>query len=265
MRVWICVGVLAGFAASAMPGCGDEEEPSGPGADYAAAICDAMASCDCRDPSYTDRDECFDELYGEYVSGERRAEARGWTFDPDCLEASLAYIEDVGCMNVPEIIEAHLWTDFCQLFYGDAEPGEPCEPAFGLRMSGCEQGIICSPGAEYLCYDFDDPPPELGEGEACLDDEGFIIGDCDYDAGLVCHWEAGTCVVPSAEGEHCRNDYPCDYDTWCDEETDPSNPVCVPRKPLGEPCESMIECESLECFDVCVEREPEACEGDVYF
>jgi hypothetical protein len=262
MRAWIGVGALVGFAASATPGCG---EPAGDDTiardmveEYIAAICDAMTSCDCREPSFTDRDECFDSLLAEYSEGEALVEERGWRFDRPCTAERIDYIENAGCMSVIEIIQAGLWYDCYTLYFGDAKLGEPCEWAFGARMSDCERGIACSP-LRGTCWDPENLPPGLGEGEACADNEGWCADelDCDY-------FGSGTCVAPAAYGEPCPNRYPCEYPYWCDDQTDPEAPVCAHRKPLGEPCESPRECDSLECFDVCVEREPQACEGDIY-
>jgi hypothetical protein len=133
--------------------------------------------------------------------------------------------------------------DFCapeRLFIGIQALGEDCAPALPYE---CTPGLKCIAfGEAGVCAQ-----PAV-EGENCFDDN-----DCATD--LLCDFQTGTCIIPSALGGPCSYSNPnaplpgtevqrCEPGLSCN----PVDGVCVGPCDTGSPCVADLECpESHVC------------------
>lgn len=210
--------------------------------------------CECRGPSL-DVLSCGD-LAESMTSAARGLEL---TYDIDCF----GHIEDLDLDHILSGTydqcttdrEVHVtWVSCeqeCQVYFGDAEAGEPCERA-GRRMSTCAQGLVC--GADDVCHAPCDAPLEIPIGAACGYRAGFQREGCA--AGLVCSADPGTCVVAPATGTACDPTAPvCAQTDGCFADTS----MCTPRLAMGEPCSAHGECVTNVCDQTCLPPDSYAC------
>ncbi len=198
---------------------GSGAEPSGPAFDalpelLAELLCAELEGClgadllttwlggiDCVDRSLAQIED------GDFLYVRDAIDAGRVTYYPDRINACLEAIDGLGCdfhttriMTIPACDDA---------FEGTASVGDEC--AVGAECEGnmfCKIGDSCPGTCTAL----------LDEGEDCDDDD-----DCQ--TGLACSDDTNTCFDPAREGEPCEGStgIECDLGLLCvgaDEETD---------------------------------------------
>jgi len=220
------------------------------------ALCDKAAACGCFDADSVDIERVCGEWPPDHAYFRAPNDTR-LTFDPDCIDPWMAWVEDLTCT-------AASWpryAEICPLYYGTRDEGMECFAADPM-MSHCAQGLSCILG---ICLDpqhiaFGDHLQlcDLGNtcygervecygglclrlplaGEPCLG--GFSCAD-----SAIC--ERGTCQPLPRPGEPCR-DGQCHPQARCEiDSSTPQSDVCVPLAAVGEPCRGHSECLSGNC------------------
>jgi hypothetical protein len=192
-----------------------------------AAVCELLFGCDCENPGYADEPQCVEDLMQENTEAQMAAQEAGLSYDPDCAGDQVgAYLEH-GCS--PELLDVDC-DGFCQAYHGEVQAGGSCTIVSGTFWSDCAQGLLCLNGTcDALCDD-----ELLGEGDACLDDQGESLGACDSEQGLLCDYESGTCKALPGPGEPCFGGEVCAAGAICDFQ---NGGVCIAAPKEGDPCE----------------------------
>ncbi len=202
---------------------------------------------DCLARAWSDTLACVDEVTPWAESWAEAAKQAGLTYDRACVDRIWTTWAS-ECPSDPELG----WigcADECQFYHGDAGTGEACE-VYGMRMSSCNQGLVC--GVDRTCHEPCDAPGPGGLGEAC----GLAYGSAGVSCsdGLAC--VAGACIEAANTGEPCSPELACDSASFCDPETS----QCQARLPPGAECSDHEMCEFGVCVDgACVAEQPRFC------
>ncbi len=218
------------------------------------------APCDCRGAA---------QEFAGFGSPECEAQIEGWVGDAQSSAADVFYsqkcaerlIERIfefdnsedACATEPEVVLEWLsCEDECQIYYGTAAVGEPCE-RFGRRMSTCAADLTCA--FDGRCYEPCDQPLVIPAGGTCSYAAGVLEAKCD--AVLACDPVGGTCVEQPSSGVPCDPETPlCLPEEGCSEDT----AMCEPRMPLDAPCDAHQDCESSVCQQTCQPAAPYQCD-----
>ena len=252
------------------PGCGPSSEPPPDDAAprYAAAICDAIASCDCYFPYETD-DDCEND-YSERMSKLLTSEL---TFDEECFEDTLVSETLTSCLLAVEFP----YLQDCDVLRGSKQRGEACHGYFGevppFGVDECEGDLVCRAG---FCRGMEDVLPRLEVGDPCDPTEfaPFCQSDPSDNVNLYCAIN-GSCQSQVSVGSTCDAPSACDdadgSDLYCEGFGAGGEGVCSPERALGEPCDPAdfgpcvmdpdsdggVWCSAVE--GVCVRDPPRVC------
>lgn len=252
------------LALSLLCGCGAETiehdggEESGDVADdedfpdrLAEAYCSARFLCDplhaCAGYSevtqYADEEACIASERALLVEVRTAARGAGLTYDPACVDATIARYAAMGCDRYEklEARDPHVF-DVCPPYYGTVPEGEnPCFEVVGSDLSDCGRGLVCF---EQVCESgASEPYCECEPGFSC--DDGIRVYD--------------TCARVVADGQPCDtwSSTPttiCGVESFCNVtqelETKQLSGVCEPRRALGASCDTAdAPCSSFNCVD----------------
>lgn len=250
--------------------CGPSSDPPPEDAAsrYGAAVCAALASCECYF-EYETAAACEVE-YSRRMSELLENEL---TFDEECFEEVLTSDTLVECAPASDFP----YPQDCDLLTGSKRMGEACAGYFGevppFGVDECEGDLVCRAG---YCRGTEDVLPRLEVGDACDPTEfaPFCQSDPTDSINLYCA-SGGSCQAQVGAGSACDAPSACDYldatDIYCAGFGVAGEGVCSPRSALGEPCdpadhspcasdpdsEGGVWCSATE--RVCVSDGPRAC------
>jgi hypothetical protein len=126
-----------------------------------------------------------------------------------------------------------------------------------LRCYPGEDGLACiAPEDISITY--------KEEGEACMTEDGRVLPCV---GGLYCDTaQTQTCQPRVGLGELCSNPAACEPETWCDNITDPSAPVCAAKREPGAQCPTTASCAPGDCIEgVCAQAlcHQERCDTEI--
>lgn len=251
-----------------------------------SVICTQFEGCGC-DPPNAAPDGCEASIDEQVRQAQGDAVAAGLEYDGDCMGRYLSARQDLECrtgddLTLEQLVQLARQTE-CKVFYGTAEPGQPCVEIDDLgdscaRNAVCYESLCvaitapaalgeeCNPALELsactsgaFCVDIDlDQQPTCvkipAAGDPCL----TALQLCDD--GLAC--QDGTCVVAPGEGEACHmgGGNPCASGLGCNLETF----VCETLPQGGEDC-TFYCADGFDCLGGrCVAQEPTICDVDIY-
>lgn len=195
----------------------------------ATRVCQRRNACGCASPT------CTVDVAAALSDMATWSKGQQLTFDPDCAAILFARAAAIVCDDQVTAIEEGCGS--CNVYHGARMPGEACDlNAWALYASQCAADLACSP-VQQVCTGV-----ELGVagiGEFCFID-GTTIARCP-DNALCDSGGSGQCQLAPPPGEPCLNGA-CGGADFCN----PNN-ICRPKKTTGEPCDSLLECHSLEC------------------
>ncbi|MEM9460004.1 MAG: hypothetical protein AAGF11_37860 [Myxococcota bacterium] len=201
----------------------------------ANAFCAAYYACDCVDsfPDHETEAECRTLISQGLTQRLEQGINRELEYDPECLEANVAFYEEIGCTISRQLFETDELLGLldlanealqCRTYHGPLTLNEECTPLATARGGECEPGLACDEDFE-MCLDISPLP----EGEQC-GDNGRPCG-----SGLWCASSSTnvqfTCKPPATPGMSCV-DSACTLGSWCD----PTDFICHPFPELGQPC-----------------------------
>jgi len=233
--------------ASETDGAGTESDSGGEPSDTEDVIA-ALAATQC---SFVEECGCVNRATGETCNSEvatlwqtrlAEGEARELTFDPTCLQQTLARMEQQECRFNDSSL-GHVCESFCAAYSGDLPLGAACT-SNDPQVSDCAPGLVCSSG---LCEEPCNVLTGITEGATCRTGEmGEQFEDC---AGsLYCDWETALCTRGGQDGESCEDDR-CGDGLDCVREGDVR--VCRPYAIEGETCGSLGCASGLWCdYDI---------------
>lgn len=257
MRKFLVLGLLVACGPQAPY---SDVEQSALSKTYAEVVCDQVFDCDCPLEEWLDKTTCINQLESLVGEGQTRAQQADASYDPECVAERLNVSLTNQCLERDEPRKT------CLIFHGSRSEGMPCD-IFDVhnRMSNCEQGLYCN-AVNSICEDPDkELLPQLGEGDACLTEDGEPYGNCDPFEGLFCDSSLAIpeCRPRPGEGEPCSTASevfrPCRVGNIC-----AASGQCKALARLGESCSYSLECESARCeANTCVEtfRLPGGCSG----
>lgn len=253
-RSLACAAGMALGAGSCGPDVGVAPEldlPSDEGAEYATALCEALARCGCGLPS------------GSVAACEQEHHARfdesllaGYRVVRSCFESWRVRIEDDPCGEEPQVAGALLE---CAQLRGTRREGEACEvlvdlPA--LRVDECAEGLLCR---DARCIETPQsnavPLIHLDEGEPC---GPTYVGFCFGIDGLFCDSDVGVCRQKLDPGAVCSAGSACDSCSdssaqglySCERADDDEPGSCQSAPARGEPCDPRASWACGTCDDV---------------
>jgi hypothetical protein len=199
---------------------------------YGAAICDALASCDCYFP-YASASDCTND-YSERMSDLLEKEL---DFDEECFEDSLAGKTLDSCALGSEVPFA----EDCDLLRGSKQRGEECADHFGevppFGVDECDGALVCRGG---YCRGPEDVLPRLDVGDSCDATEFAQLCNSDPNNVLYCAPD-GLCQLQVALGASCDSVAACDLlaipDLYCQGIGVAGQGICAAEIPLGGACE----------------------------
>lgn len=181
---------------------------------FAEALCAALARCDC--PTLQDLPgPCVEFLTKELRDGLAGSASHGRTFDPECASAGLEAARTTPCDSGREIGAP------CQLLYGTASAGEPCESTFD-----CARGHSC----DYQASRCVERRSGIALGGACSEHERCADG-------TYCEQASGTCQKTLPLGAQCSGWDECGPFHFCDESR-----RCRSYSPHGDACDRNTPC-----------------------
>jgi hypothetical protein len=195
----------------------------------AATLCELLFGCACENVAHPDEATCV-ETWRETTSADQlAAQEAGLTYDAQCAGNLLAMAEANGCAPQVEFD----CSSVCAAYHGQQGPGEPCTVPVANQpsWSDCAQGLWCFGTCEDLCGV---PQDSLGEGDACRDEDGQPLGQCDFEANLFCDFTSNTCIALPGPGEPCYAGELCAAGAMCD--WSGTDATCVPLPGEGETC-----------------------------
>ncbi|MBC8071823.1 MAG: hypothetical protein IAG13_26085 [Deltaproteobacteria bacterium] len=236
-------------------GADDEDFPTRVAEGYCAALfaCDPSFACTIYPTPYASEQDCVASEVEALSEVRDAAHTAGLTYDPACVEATLALYTEHGCSSQEQLSRRFIDVRTCPPYYGTVPVDEnPCFEVVGSALSTCDANLHCSDDTcrpppspecscdagsgcvrtqldEYLCM------PLLEPGAACQDDAGAPIGACPPDA--VC-----TGML--------------DGDMYL-------GPNCYQLLPDGESCTDAFECASGGCDGTCRPSDVWLCRPDI--
>jgi hypothetical protein len=214
---------------SSTPTTGDPTGGAGPG----PALCEHVFSCGCT-PGYLTVEGCVTSYDFNIQLYMGLAAQWGLEYDGSCLESYAQEVIAGGCATPDELQET---CSSCSSVHGSVAEGQPCTQ-YNDEISDCAQGLEC----EGICYD---PCEAYGPGEVCGNDDQGTFATCQ--PGLYCDYATHLCEALPLPGEPCNTGDGCVSGHFCDDQTDPMNPVCAPRRAAGEPCTNDECADGLVC------------------
>jgi len=212
----------------------------------ARTVCQAVINeCDCDYDNPGTFDLCVAVLTAGAVGQNEALDGTGLSYDGVCAQEIIDDIDDLNCKTPADLVGEG---DACEA---------PCKLWYGPMGKGatctsvpgfdnCKQGLEC--GGNQICVDPCDEDEVPGVGDTCF------LGECED--GAYCDDFTDplqpVCVALPTEGEACFEDpdegfFRCAPDHICDEATDPANPVCVLLPDLGEACPNFACRDDLLC------------------
>jgi len=207
----------------------------------AATLCELFFDCSCESAEYPDEATCVDTRRSAFIDDQTAAQAAGLTYDAQCAGDSLALAQSAGCL--PYI--ALDCDSYCAAYHGELGVGMPCTMPVQTQptWSDCARGLWCLAGT---CQDpCGAEAMLLGVGEACRDEMGQSLGDCDTD--LWCDFQSNTCIALPGVGEPCYGGEICAAGAVCDYSS--GDGLCIVAPGAGEPC-TYVCAEELYCNGV---------------
>jgi hypothetical protein len=254
---FVAVTGIVAAVALACGACGpsvDEQTPpdlpSEEGRLYAEALCKAIETCGCAQPTA----DCETEYHARF---DKLLEA-GFKVAPECFEGWLADVAADPCdQQLPPPGDPFP----CASLRGDEEEGADCEASLGLGPLGANvlplRADECGDGLSCLYARCAETPPtnnsnpgweELAEGESC--GATYLVGFCPTRDKLYCDFTEGVCRVRKPLGAECSAGEcrGCDDEgsepLYCQGATATSLGTCAPRPGIGQPCDpaDMVSC-----------------------
>ena len=239
---------VALFGVFALLACGPDagRQPKGDEAErYAAAVCDAVATCGCYD-HYGGVDSCQNELadrFSAFVD-------LGFDLSSDCFDEVVEGESLHDCTLVETSPEQ--WS--CTVLRGPRQLGDSCSdynlevPPF--TVNECQEGLYCLDG---VCAHEGSIGPARDDGDACFADQATSC----HDATLYCSAD-GVCRPRPLEGEACDSPFACVQDwqpdgtsLYCQGVLTNGVGVCTRKSLVGAPCDPVD-------WNPCVESEDPA-------
>lgn len=245
----------------------------------AQALCELFFECSCESDAYPDEATCVETRRSTFSDDQAAAQAAGLSYDAQCAGDALALAQSTLC--APYV--ALDCDSYCAPYHGDLGVGMPCSMPVETQptWSDCAQGLWCLAGS---CQDPCGGSGLLGLGDACRDEMGQSLGQCDTNLwcdfetsscialpgagepcyggeicapGAVCDYSSGDglCVAAPGEGEACT--YVCDVGFYCNG-VDGAEGTCVGLPSAGQPCWQGACAAGLLCNDADVCEEPPA-------
>lgn len=196
----------------------------------AQALCELFFECSCESAEYPDESSCVDTRRSENSDDQLAAQAAGLTYDAQCAGDLLAFAGEGGCAaQLPLECDT-----YCAAYHGDLSVGADCTMPVENQptWSDCASGLWCLAG---VCQDpCGADGVHLGVGDACRNEMGESLGDCDAQPGLWCDFETSACIMLPGVGEPCYGSEVCGPGAVCDW----SGPeaLCVAAPGEGEAC-----------------------------
>ena len=174
------------------------------------------------------------------------AASSGARYDPRAAAACVEALRSAPChrSKAPYAAPAP-----CREVYerGWLQVGEPCDNSFE-----CASGLTCGvdrvtrDGIEYACRHH----AVVAEGDRCAGEGLDLDAAYECELPLLCDEARGVCVARAARGEPCITGPvwgdTCAEGSVCDRL---GSRTCVEPTPVGDPCSSIEECESLACIE----------------
>lgn len=223
--------------------------PSVEGAQYAKAVCDALAKCECG--------AVFESMSGceqDYHARFDESLVAGFRVVPSCFEKWQAEIAEAPCGEKPLVAGSPVE---CAPLRGARREGETCgvlSNVVALRADECAEGLLCRDARCIQTPALDGVPlTRLDEGDPCGPTyTGFCF------EGLFCDSEAGACKATIPPGSVCSAGSVCDScsassgnSTYvCEQTQDGVSGTCQSPPRRGDYCDPRVSWGCGTCDDV---------------